>query len=140
MNRILSFLFPVLMTAGLVVSLFVVASALQAASLPAVPSMTVPARANANASELVAQGRALFLAKGCIVCHRRDELGAMRAAMLDFDFEDVPNLTNLKMDPEYLRRWLHNPKALKPMTAMPNLNLSDTEIEGLVAFLTNPSK
>jgi cytochrome c oxidase subunit 2 len=47
-----------------------------------------------------------------------------------------PNLTTVKADPEYLRRWLANPSALKPNTEMPNLGLSETEIDALVAFLT----
>ncbi len=33
------------------------------------------------------------------------------------------------------RRWLRDPRAVKPTTAMPNLDLSDGEIADLIAFL-----
>jgi cytochrome c1 len=139
MNRNLSFLFPAIMIVGLVVSVFVIASSLQAASLFVAAPDPLQSAAHANASDLATQGRGLFLAKGCIVCHRRDDMAAARAGMIDFDFDDVPNLTKLKISADYLRRWLHDPKALKPATTMPNLNLSDGDIEALVAFLTSPN-
>ena len=60
--------------------------------------------------------------------------------MVDFNFDDVPDLTKLKIDADYLRRWLHDPKALKPATTMPNLNLTDDEIDALVAFLRGTGK
>ena len=48
-----------------------------------------------------------------------------------------PNLTNYaKASPEFLRTWLKDPASLKPKTEMPNLKLSEAEIESLVAFLT----
>jgi len=34
-----------------------------------------------------------------------------------------------------LRRWLANPPGLKPGSLMPNLNLSATDIDALVAYL-----
>lgn len=126
-------LFPVLMAAGLVVSAFVIVMSLQAAALPTVAPMASTAMVPVSSETLVGQGRALFLAKGCIVCHRNDRVAATRSGGLDFG--DVPNLTHVKIDEDYLRRWLHDPKAVKPGTEMPNLNLSDGEVEALVAFL-----
>jgi len=77
------------------------------------------------------RGRALFMAKGCIVCHRHESTADV------FKSSEVgPNLSNLKIDPDYLRRWLKDPSAIKPGTFMPTLGLSDSEIELLVAFLT----
>lgn len=79
-------------------------------------------------------GQALFLAKGCIMCH---EHVAVRAAWKDFGGVNIgPDLANLKADPAFLRRWLKNPPAIKPGTQMPTLGLSDGEIEALVTFLT----
>ncbi|HET7087524.1 MAG TPA: c-type cytochrome [Anaerolineae bacterium] len=78
-------------------------------------------------------GRALFMAKGCVVCHQHD---AVREARKEFaDFSVGPNLTHLELDPEYLRRWLKDPSAIRPDTFMPTLGLSDDEIEALIAFL-----
>jgi mono/diheme cytochrome c family protein len=81
-------------------------------------------------------GRSLFLAKGCIVCHQND-----RISIGDKGFHQVsvgPNLTNLSIDAEFLRRWLKDPSAVKPGTEMPTLGLSDEEIDALVGFLTIP--
>jgi cytochrome c1 len=37
--------------------------------------------------------------------------------------------------PDDLKRWIMNPPALKPGTAMPNLGLSDDDATKIVAFL-----
>jgi len=51
-------------------------------------------------------------------------------------FVDIgPNLSNFSADPEYLRGWLRNPASVKPKTEMPALQLSDSEIDALIAFL-----
>ncbi len=78
-------------------------------------------------------GQALFLAKGCIVCHRHDAVREARKELGSFSIG--PNLTKVKADPDYLRRWLKDPSAVKPGTGMPTLGLSATEIETLIAFL-----
>ena len=36
---------------------------------------------------------------------------------------------------ENLRKWLKDPSAMKPGTLMPNQNLTDSEIDALIAFL-----
>jgi cytochrome c2 len=78
-------------------------------------------------------GQDLFVAKGCVTCHahagiERDWEGAV--------FVDVgPDLTNFTADPDYLRRWLSDPSAIKPNTIMPDLRLSEDEIEQLIAFI-----
>jgi mono/diheme cytochrome c family protein len=79
-----------------------------------------------------AYGKQLFSAKGCATCH------AHRATATSggFSAEVGPNLTNYQPNPEFLRRWLRDPQAIKPNTQMPNLNLSDSEIKALVAFLS----
>jgi cytochrome c oxidase subunit 2 len=80
--------------------------------------------------DLAETGKALFAAKGCNMCHTHAEAQQTEIG------EIGPNLTNLQADPDYLRRWLANPQAIKPGTQMPNLGLSSSEIEALVAFLT----
>lgn len=136
MNRMINLLFPALMLAGILVSAFVIVTALQAAAVPANARAISQTASGARTGDLVAQGRTLFVAKGCIVCHRNDDLARERAAMSEFNFDDVPNLTRVNLEPAYLRRWLHDPQAVKPATWMPNLHLAETEIDALAAYLT----
>ena len=77
-----------------------------------------------------AMGEALCVAKGCIQCHTNDNV-TMADNLLPFG----PNITFVKRSPEYLQAWLADPSALKTGTQMPNLHLSEAEIETLVAFL-----
>ncbi len=85
-------------------------------------------------SQTIAYGRALFAAKGCTSCHLH---GAVSSG---WSSEAGPNLTYYTKDTDYLRHWLKDPQAVKPQTAMPNLQLQSSEIEALAAFLTAPSK
>ena len=78
-------------------------------------------------------GQSLFLAKGCITCHAQQEIQRDKDRMIFVD--TGPNLSNFSADPEYLRRWLMNPASIKPTTEMPALQLSDSEIDALTAFL-----
>jgi cytochrome c1 len=48
---------------------------------------------------------------------------------------DAPDLTHYQPDPAFVRTWLKDPQAVRPNTAMPNLGLTETEIEALLAFL-----
>ena len=87
-----------------------------------------------------ARGRELFRSLACAGCHTIDRLTAGR-------FPGAPNLTHVAsqksiaggllspVDEPNLRRWLANPPAVKPGTAMPNLGLSETQITDLVNFL-----
>jgi hypothetical protein len=81
-------------------------------------------------------GKDLFVAKGCLGCHRNDRVEARYAV---FSTEEGPNLTSYKTthktSEEYLRVWLKDPQEIKPDTRMPNLELSEVEIEALSAFL-----
>jgi len=99
-----------------------------AASRPAEPKS--PAIATVSPQEI---GQALFLAKGCATCHAHQEIQRDIDGMI---FVDIgPNLSNFSADPEYLRGWLRNPASVKPKTEMPALQLSDSEIDALIAFL-----
>ena len=82
----------------------------------------------------VERGRRLFAAQGCVNCHVHrdvDIVGQMSAV--------GPELTDRRLPAEYLARFLANP-AIKPETPgkmqMPNLELRETEIRPLIAFLT----
>lgn len=91
-----------------------------------------------------AYGRALFQYKGCASCHRHDGLDLARVSVADADrfFAGVigaPDLTHYRPDPAFVRQWLRDPEAVRPNTDMPNLNLSEEEIEALLAFLEEQS-
>ncbi|MGI8855256.1 MAG: c-type cytochrome [Thermomicrobiales bacterium] len=84
-------------------------------------------------------GKALFLAKGCAACHQHAAVSTGNSASIG------PNLTNYRNSPDFLRRWLADPQAVRPETApaygpsgvMPNLHLSPDEIEALIAFINS---
>ena len=94
------------------------------------PTETAVAQNPSRTESPVEQGEALFVAKGCVMCHRNERSIDLYAPHIG------PNLTYYKGSPEFLRTWLADPPAMKAQTRMPNLQLSDAEIEALIAFLT----
>jgi mono/diheme cytochrome c family protein len=93
-------------------------------------AVVTPGYTAGEGSEL---GQALFMAKGCVVCHAHAQ-GRMGFSGLMTDVG--PDLTDTPLPAEYLRVWLEDPSAIKPETQMPNLDLKVDEIEALTAFLT----
>jgi cytochrome c oxidase subunit II len=86
-----------------------------------------------------ATGEKLFLSKGCVGCHSLQAVSAPKGMV-------GPNLANigarsyigagtLKNTDENLARWIRNPQAIKKGVLMPNLGVSETEAQALVAFL-----
>jgi len=92
------------------------------------------AAANTAQLDQVALGKALFSAKGCVMCHAH---AAVKVQDGPFGFGEIepPNLSTKTYGDEYLRLWLKNPQAVKPQTLMPQLQLKAGEIEALIAFL-----
>jgi cytochrome c1 len=137
-KSIFSFAFPGFMLLGIVLSAWVIVTSLNifGATAPRTAAPSV-AQVATNTSEQVARGKQLFMAKGCIVCHINSHVqDLLNASTHDFDsISEGPNLSNLQADSDFLRRWLKDPKAVKPNTLMPNLNLTADEIDALVAFL-----
>ncbi len=84
----------------------------------------------ANEIDMVARGKALFIAKGCAACHQHDE-----ALIFEEPPPIGPNLTDYWGTPDLLGRLLSNPSSIRPETNMPNLELDAAEIEALVTFL-----
>lgn len=78
-------------------------------------------------------GRDLFVAKGCLTCHSHLETNQFR----EFGVDAGPDLTNFSAAPEYLRMRLKDPKSVKSDSKMPQLNLTETEIEALIAFINS---
>jgi cytochrome c1 len=86
-----------------------------------------------------ASGEKLFLSKGCVGCHSLQAVNAPKGMV-------GPNLANvgarsyigagtLKNTDANLARWIRNPQAIKKGILMPNLGVSETEAQALVAFL-----
>jgi hypothetical protein len=73
---------------------------------------------------------ALFVAKSCTTCHAHDGLTMTTTHSLRIGRD----LTCYQANPDFLRRWLANPKNIRPGTIMPDLELTDQEIEVLVSF------
>jgi mono/diheme cytochrome c family protein len=67
----------------------------------------------------------------CQSCHKIAGEGALKAPSLD-------GITLRSDDPVHvtLRLWLRDPRAVKGDTAMPDFRLSDSEIEAILAYLS----
>ena len=97
-------------------------------------------RAERFTSEETKRGRELFRQLACAGCHTVQGLTGGK-------FPGAPELTHVASKPsivgglltpvneENLRRWISNPPAVKPGTAMPNLGLSEQQVNDLVQFL-----
>jgi mono/diheme cytochrome c family protein len=85
---------------------------------------------------LAATGMDLFVAKGCVICHTHSDIPD---GYIAFQTNVGPNLTTYSATPTFLRLWLSDPAGVKPKTQMPNLELSDAEIEALIWFLNDES-
>ncbi|HLG06056.1 MAG TPA: cytochrome c [Gemmatimonadales bacterium] len=78
------------------------------------------------------RGRRLFVAKGCVGCHTRNEAGLAGGE------EIGPALTGKRYEAAFLRRFLADPEANATRTGtfrMPDLELRTEEIAALVRFL-----
>ncbi len=106
-------------------------SLIPASDDPGGGSTPPPAVAAAATYDPAAYGRALFQAKGCVGCHTHSAVNPGSGIAVG------PELSSRPLDPDFLRSWLKDPAAVRPGTQMPNLRLSDEEIEALIAFLVN---
>jgi len=80
------------------------------------------------------RGRRLFVAKGCVGCHMRNEAGLAMGESIG------PELTGKRYQADFLRRFLTDPAANPTRTGtfrMPNLALKPAEIASLVAFINS---
>jgi cytochrome c2 len=107
----------------------------QASTTTAPASLTAALTAAQTAPiDQVALGKALFSAKGCVMCHAHASV-KMQAGPFGFGEGEPPNLSEKAYGDEYLHLWLKDPQAVKPQTKMPQLQLKAYEIEALIAFL-----
>jgi mono/diheme cytochrome c family protein len=113
-----------------------VASFMTGAAVPEVDaqgssSFEMPVDSSISQVEL---GQRLFLVKGCISCHVNTKVGQSGYWTVEMG---APDLTNFSASPETLRLRLKDPSSVNSNTQMPNLNLSDAEIEALIAFINS---
>ena len=83
------------------------------------------------------KGRRLFVAKGCVSCHMRNDADVGSGEAIG------PALTGKRWQAEFLRRFLADPAANPTHTGrfrMPNLGLQQAEIASLVAFLNEDGR
>jgi cytochrome c oxidase subunit 2 len=84
-------------------------------------------------------GKEMFLSMACVNCHN------VNGIMLQGGF--APNLTHLmsrktiasgaaENTPENLKKWLRDPNSIKDGCRMPNMMLTEQQIDSLVEFLT----
>ncbi|MCZ7546840.1 MAG: cytochrome c [Anaerolineae bacterium] len=92
------------------------------------PEQSLPPLAVLSLTEY---GEALFVAKGCAMCHVHRESGVTPVATINRG----PDLSRRSFDAAYLREWLRDPSAVDSDAVMPALGLSDDEINALIAFL-----
>ncbi len=85
-----------------------------------------------------AQGEQTFMSRGCAACHMiqgTQAQGEVGPDLTHFASRNILAGGALQNTPQDVARWLENPQQVKPRTLMPNLNLSQEEIEQLLAFL-----
>jgi hypothetical protein len=80
-------------------------------------------------------GRQLFIAKGCITCHYNSR-AASPSETWTIEI-GATNLSKFSASSDALRMRLKDPSSVKSDTQMPNLDLSESEIEALVAFINS---
>jgi cytochrome c oxidase subunit 2 len=86
-------------------------------------------------------GKTLFQQKGCIACHTAAGVTGANGTIGPNlngigDAAKRPKLADGAANtPEHIKEWLKDPQKLKPGTMMPNLQLSDKEVDDLTALL-----
>jgi cytochrome c oxidase subunit II len=103
-------------------------------------SAAVPTPAPGAQPSLVQQGATLFANGACVTCHTvrgTQAAGTVGPELTHFGARNSIAANTLPKDPEgnNLKRWLRNPQAVKPGALMPNLNLSEADIEAIAAYL-----
>jgi cytochrome c oxidase subunit 2 len=76
---------------------------------------------------LVDRGRMVFRDQGCYGCHTAERMGTPIG----------PDLSHIgaKRNETDLSRWLRDPSTHRPSAHMPKLQLTETEVQALTAYL-----
>ena len=87
----------------------------------------------------VAEGRQLFESQACISCHvvrGTAAQGRFGPDLTHFMSRDTLASGAAANTPENLKLWIQNPDYFKPGSLMPAMQLSDDQIDKVVAYLT----
>lgn len=109
----------------------IVVAAVMATASFAVVESSPPAAEAAAPPMPYSEGQTLFVAKGCVVCHVNRQVPESENLSISIG----PDLSLYSNAPDVLARWLADPAAVRPATTMPDLGLTQGEIEALTAFL-----
>ena len=85
-----------------------------------------------------ARGRLLLHQDHCDACHRISGVAGLDGVIgppLDRVGSRVYLAGMLPNTPEHLERWIRNPEAVKPGTAMPNAQVTEADARDMVAYL-----
>jgi len=98
------------------------------------------ASAEAPSDRLARLGQGVFMTNACIGCHRID--GTQASGVFGPDLTHVGSRTTiaagiLDNTMDNLIRWIANPQEVKPGNLMPNMDLTDDQVEQLAAYLTS---
>lgn len=99
-------------------------------------------RAEALTGGRVARGKALFAAYGCGGCHSVDGVPQAQGLVgppLDTIAQRAMIGGRLANTPANLERWIQDPQAISPGTAMPTLGVTPAQSRDLAAFLYTQS-
>ncbi|HLG71158.1 MAG TPA: cytochrome c oxidase subunit II [Chloroflexota bacterium] len=92
--------------------------------------------ANPSGGE-AADGKAVFSRSACIGCHTIEGVsqGTVGPNLTHVGSREILASGILKNTPQDMAAWLHDPPGEKPGSLMPNLHLSDNDVNALVAYL-----
>ena len=84
-----------------------------------------------------ANGKAVFSRSACIGCHTIQGVsqGTVGPNLTHVGSRSIIAAGMLENTPANMARWIKDPPAEKPGSLMPNLHLSDTDVNALVAYL-----
>ena len=91
------------------------------------PAPTLTSNASASAPVAINDGRPAVFGQMCTACHALGGRGGNVGPALDGVAD--------RFDGAYLTRWLREPAAVRPGTAMPQLPLTDSQVTELVTWL-----
>jgi cytochrome c oxidase subunit II len=92
----------------------------------------------ASSSDSVAVGRRIFETTSCINCHNisgtvaNGRFGPDLTHLMSRDTIASGAASNTR---ENLKQWIHSPDSIKPGSLMPAMNLSDSDLESVTAYL-----
>ncbi|MEZ6037096.1 MAG: c-type cytochrome [Planctomycetota bacterium] len=104
---------------------------------PIAPELLVHAADDAAllAGEQLQRGHALFVERRCARCHEYDQLRVGESAYAELD-QAGPDLRQVggRVRADFLARWLHDPRKVRPDATMPRFGLDDAQCRDIAAW------